>query len=299
MATLLQNVQAVCGELGLPVPSTLAASSSQLNSQIIAVMNGVLLDLLREKAWTALSKESRFVTVNYTYTGDVTAGSNMISNLSSTAGLSTDFMPSAQGLNVDTFITSVTSSSVMINIPASETAVSQPIVFSQAIYPMPFDFDRITASTAYNKSTRWEILGPKNAQDWQWLKSGYINSGPRARWRQIGGKFVVWPPPPADQEFGFEYQSKNAVQAADGQTKDQFTTDTDVSLIYDRLVVVATKLRLWEIKGFGSASLADQYRSTLDQFKAQDGGAEVLTFTSLSESNLLTQNNIPDVGYGQ
>ena len=92
MANLLTNVQDVCLEIGLPVPTQVATSTDPQVLQIQALMNRTGDTLSTERDWQALAAEYRFETVYYQYTGDVTEGSATITNLSSVTGLSTDFI---------------------------------------------------------------------------------------------------------------------------------------------------------------------------------------------------------------
>ena len=82
MANLLTDVQDVCLELGLPTPNAVATSTDQQILQIQALVNRVGDTLATERDWQVLASEYRFETVYYQYTGNVTAGSTTIANLS-------------------------------------------------------------------------------------------------------------------------------------------------------------------------------------------------------------------------
>ena len=132
MATLLQNVQDVCLELGLPSPTAVATSTDDATLQILALMNRVGDTLSTDFDWQALAAEYRFTTVYYTYTGDVVQGSDQITNLSSTVGLTSDFMVNGTGIMQDTFITSIVGTTATINIPSTATATGATFTFGQA-----------------------------------------------------------------------------------------------------------------------------------------------------------------------
>ena len=298
MATLLTNIQDVCLELGLPVPNVVIGANDDTSNQLVALMNRVGDSLLTEANWQFLSQEYRFQTVYYTYTGDVTQGSTTISNLSSTTGLTADFMINGTGVMQDTFVVSVGANSVTMNIPSTATATGQTFTFGQVQYALPSDYDHITNKTQYNKSNRWSVIGPKDAQEWQWLKASYVTTGPRMRYRLFNNKFVVWPMPSAVVTLGFEYQSKNWVVGADGTTKSRFSMDTDTSYYPDRLLVLGTKLKFFEIKGFDTTTLNADFARELMKFKALNEGADTLSLAPRYPNLLLTQNNLPDTGYG-
>jgi hypothetical protein len=298
MATLLQNVQNVCLELGLPSPNAVATSTDPQILQIQALLNRAGDILSTERDWQVLASEYRFETVYYTYTGDVTNGSTTITNLSSVVGLSTDFMATGTGIQQDSFLTSVGVSSAEMSIPSTQTATGITITFGQAKYSMPADYARIVNKTQYNKSNRWSIIGPKDAQEWQWLKASYVTTGPRMRFRIMGDKFTLWPMPTSILVMGFEYVSNAWVVGADGTLKTSATNDTDTFRFPDRLLVLGTKLKLFEIKGFDTTALLQDYTRELDKWKASESGADTLSLAPKYPNLLLTQNNLPDTGFG-
>lgn len=297
-ATLLQNVQDVCLELGLPSPNAVATSSDPQILQIQALLNRAGDILSTERDWQVLASEYRFETVYYTYTGDVTEGSTTLSNLSSVVGLSTDFMAAGTGIQQDSFLTSVETTTAEMSIPSTQTATGITITFGKAKYPMPDDFGRMVDKTQYNKSNRWSIIGPKDAQEWQWLKASYVTTGPRMRFRMMGNKFVLWPMPSAILVLGFEYVSNAWVIAQNGTLKTKATNDSDTFRFPDRLIVLGTKLKLFEIKGFDTTAVLQDYIRELDKWKASESGADTLSLAPKYPNLLLTQNNIPDTGYG-
>jgi hypothetical protein len=298
MANLLADVQDICLELGLPSPNAVATSSDPQVLQIQALINRVGDTLSTERDWQVLASEHRFETVYYQCTGDVTDGSTTITNLSSVTGLSTDFMCSGTGIMQDTFISSVGTTTVEMNIPSTETATGIQITFAQVMYSMPADYARMVDKTQYNKSNRWSIIGPKDAQEWQWLKASYVTTGPRMRFRMMGDKFTLWPMPTAVLVLGFEYVSNAWVRAADGTLKNKMTADSDVSRFPSRLMILGTKLKLFEIKGFDTVAVFQDYMRELDKWKASESGADTLSLAPKYPNLLLTQNNLPDTGYG-
>ena len=298
MASLLTNMQDVCMELGLPVPNIVIGAGDDQITQLTALMNRVGDLLTTEHNWQELAAEHRFNTVYYQYTGDVTLGSTQITNLSSIAGLTSDFQVVGEGIMQDTFVTSVSGTTANLNCPATATATGVTLTFGQTRYPMPSDYNRMANKTAYNRSNRWAVVGPKDAQEWQWLKSSYITTGPRMRYRIMGGKFTVWPMATSNVNLGFEYVSNSWVIGADGSRKTRFTADDDTSLFPDRLLVLGTKLKFFEIKGFDTTALWQDYNDELSKYKAYEAGADTLSLAPQFANVLLTQNNIPDVGYG-
>lgn len=300
MATLLQNIQDVCLELGLPVPTVVASTTDETVKQLQALYNRVGDTLTTENNWQALAREYRFETNYIQTTGSVVDGATTIA-LTNAAGITANFQVNGEGILQDTYVTAVDygTNTVTINIPATSTATNVTYNFGQANYPMPADYQRTVNKTMYNKSNRWSVIGPKTAQEWQWLKASYITTGPRMRYRIMADEFVIWPASyAANIVLGFEYQSNGWIEAADGTPKTKATVDTDTSVFPDRLLVLGTKLKYFEIKGFDTTTLYADYQRELSKFKAQDAGADTLSMAPRYPNILLTQNNIPDTGFG-
>lgn len=300
MATLLQNIQDVCIELGLPVPNAVATSTDETVKQLQALLNRVGDTLTTENNWQVLAKEYRFETVQYQYNGSIVLNEFTI-QLDDVTGITTNFQVQGNGVLQDTYVTAVDSAlnQVTINIPATGTYVDTQFTFGQANYPMPTDYERTVNKTMYNKTNRWSVIGPKSAQEWQWIKASYITTGPRMRYRIMGNEFVVWPAAyGANVVLGFEYQSNAWVESATGTPQQKALADSDTFLFPDRLLVLGTKLKYFEIKGFDTTTLYADYQRELSKFKAQDAGADTLSMAPRYPNILLTQNNLPDTGFG-
>lgn len=300
MATLIQNIQDVCLELGLSTPSVAANNTDETVLQLVALLNRVGDTLTTENNWQVLAKEYRFTTNYIQVNGDIVEGATTIT-LDDVTGITTNFQVTGNGVLQDTYVTSVNSgnNTVTINIPATGTFTDTQFSFGQANYPMPSDYERTANKTMYNKTNRWSVIGPKTAQEWQWLKASYITTGPRMRYRIMGNEFVIWPASYADNiVLGFEYQSNGWVIQPDGTPATKATNDQDTFVFPDRLLVLGTKLKYFEIKGFDTTTLFSDYQRELSKFKAQDAGADTLSFSARYPNILLTQNNLPDTGFG-
>jgi len=299
MATLLQNVQDVCLELGLPVPVTVSSTTDETVRQLQALLNRVGDTLTTENNWQVLAKEYRFETNQIQVNGSIVENELTI-QLDDVTGITTNFQVIGNGVLQDTYVTAVDSgtNTVTINIPATGTFSNTQYTFGQANYPMPSDYQRTVNKTQYNKTNRWSVIGPKSSQEWQWLKASYITTGPRMRYRIMGNKFTIWPMATTQVTLGFEYQSNAWVESAAGVAKTTATVDTDTFLFPDRLLVLGTKLKYFEIKGFDTTTLYSDYQRELSKFKAQDAGADTLSMAPRYPNILLTQNNLPDTGFG-
>lgn len=298
MATMLSLIQQASAEMGLAVPTYVAGNLSLDTIQQLALLNGLGNELQREYDWQALCTEYQFTTQYTATTGDTVLGSAVITNIPSTAGLDTTYMLVGQGINTNVNVLSVDSGTqVTVSQNSTATATGASLTFCKTKYANASDYDRQIDRTQWDKTRHWEMLGPESPQQWQWLKSGYIASGPRIRYRRMGGYFQIWPPISGNELLGMEYVSKNWVLSAAGAGKTAFTVDTDTCIFPDRLMVVGLKQKYFRIKGFGDVFL-DEYNEQLGIAKASDGGAATLSFAPQASQVLISVANIPDSGYG-
>ncbi len=302
MTTLLQLTQQAMGEMGLAVPTTVAGSSSNDLIQSLALLNAVGYEVSREFEWQYLNKEYRFTTVFYSYTGTLTNGSTSITAMSSIVGLTSDstFMVSGTGINQDTYLTAVSGATGTLSQAATASG-TVTLTFSQTKYALPSDFDRQINRTHFDKSKHWEMLGPESPQQWQWLKSAYISTGPRIRYRILGNYFQIWPMLGTNEYLGFEYISNNwvtSVSSTTGPDKTSFTIDTDTCVFPDRLMVLGIKLKYFSIKGFDTTDIRRDFEEQLSLAKTHDAGAPTLSFSPRISSVLVGWENIPDSNYG-
>ena len=295
---MLQLVNQVQSELNLAITPNVSGNPSQDTQQILALMNASGYELTKEYDWQCLENEYRFYTNYLTTTGTATTGSYVLTGLASTTGLNSNYSITGYNIAQDTYVVSVDSATqVTISQKASGTGIGQ-INFSQTIYPLPDYFETITDRTQWDKSKHWEMLGPEDAQQWQWLKSGYISTGPRMRWRILGSTFQVWPPMTTQEYLGFEYRSKGWARNASGDVKNSFTQDSDTTVFDDRIMVLYTKLKYFQIKSFDTTALTQDYQRYLSIAKANDKGSPNLSFAPYPTKVLIGWANIPDTGYG-
>lgn len=297
--TMLQMVQQVAAELNLAVPTYVVGNTSQDVQQILALMNGAGYDLVKEYDWQALQVQYRF------YTQAINCNATSVTNsvlLEVDPGVDITAVDSQWGItgyniNQDTNVVSVSGQTITMSQIASGGG-NGAIVLAQTAYDLPFDFENITNRTQWDKTKHWEALGPEDAQQWQWLKSGYISTGPRIRWRILDNQFQVWPPMNTQEYIGWEYKSNGYVRGADGSVKTSFTADSDTTVLNDRIIVLLTKAKYWGIKGFDTTVVSQDYQRYLSVAKANDKGAPNLSFAPYPSKVLIGYANIPDTGYG-
>jgi hypothetical protein len=299
--TMLQLIQQTAAELNLAVPTYVAGNTSQDVQQLLALMNGAGYELTKEYNWQRLEKEYRFYTNAITTNATSVNGSLILTVDPSTdiSAVTSQYSITGYDINQDTQVVTAnnTTKEILMSQMASGTGTGQ-VVLGQTEYTLPPDFEVITDRTHWDKTKHWEMLGPEDAQQWQWLKSGYISTGPRIRWRILGGKFQIWPVMNTQEYLGFEYRSKGWAESADGVVKNSFTQDSDTTFFDDRIMVLYTKLKYFQVKSFDTTALMQDYQRYLTIAKANDKGAPNLSFAPYPSKVLIGYANIPDTGYG-
>ena len=309
-ATLLSLFQTTMQGMGVAtygLPATVISNTNQDVVQTLALVNAGGDELVREhtQGWQALSKQYIFSAVYYTYTGTTTADSTTLSALSSTTGLTTNptyFMPVGGSIPQDTFLVSVNAgaSTAVMSQAATATASSVSITFSQVLFALPSDFDSQIDRTHWDKSKHWEMLGPETPQQREWLRSGWISTGPRVRYWYLGGYFQIWPPLGSTEVLAYEYKSKWWIYAtgAATTTKQLFTVDTDTTIWPDALMRAMIRLKYLEAKGLDTTAAMRVYTAQRDMAIANDAGSPTLSMNPQRNNILISYNNIPDSGYG-
>lgn len=297
-STCLQLIQQATGEMGLAVPATAVGNTNTDVIQLLALLNAVGYELTRKYQWQALSKLNLFQTEYLSTTGTVTSGSAVITGIPSTAGLSARYQVTGNGILQNAQIVSVDSlTQVTINQEATASGTGQALTFSQTQYAMPSDYDRQIDRTHWDKTQHWQMIGPESPQQWEWLTSGYISTGPRVHYRIFGSYFQIWPPQATQHYLGFEYISNAWASSVLGVSKTSFTVDTDTCMFPDRLMVLGLKSKYFQVKGLGDIYLPE-YKAEESIAYANDAGSQTLAMSPQITEVLISWNQIPDSGYG-
>lgn len=299
-STLLQLERQACGELGITVPASIVGNATADVVQLYYLMNACGYELLRMHEWRQMTIPYLFYTQYLTTTGNWTTSARTITGIPSTTGLDTTYQAIGVGINQSAFVASVDSATqVTLNQDFSAAGGTNATVYFQKMkYALPDDYDSMIPRTMWDKSKHWEMLGPEDAQQWEYLQSGYISTGPRIRWRLLGDYFQIWPGFSNAEFLGFEYRSKGWVRSSTGTTKNSFTLDTDTCIYPDRLMVDMCKLKYFEAKGFPTQVMQRNFQIQLEAAKGLDMSAANLSFAPRPATVLIGYDNIPDSGYG-
>ena len=302
-STLLQLVQNASVEMGLAMPQTVVGNTAADVQQLYYLANALGGELAREYPWEALNISYSWYSQFTQSDGVILEGTNTITGVDPAAVAfinsigATKFQVQGEGVIQNTSIVSASGTSVVITGVATGDG-SGNYVFGQTQYDLPSGFDRITDRTQYDKSKRWEMLGPETPQQWQWLKSSYISTGPRIRWRIMGSEFQIWPLTSTNEYLGFEYITTNWAFNSSGTQIPQFASDSDTCCFPDRLMILGLKKKYFEIKGFDTSAFQRDYDMQLNIAKANDQGSPTLSLAPRTANVLIGWENIPDANYG-
>lgn len=309
--TCLQIVNAALGELGFPQLTTLNGNTDPTAVQMLAILNseGEELRDTPEEGWTAMQTEFNLIVNPPTITvGDVGTNSAVIQNIPNTAGLTAgnwavigNFLPTAARIkSVDS------PSQVTMTMESTGAALQTPITFAQDTYALPADLKAYVDRTWWDRTNRWELLGPDSPQLDQWHRSGIVVTGPRRHWRQIGNslnnQYRLWPAPVEivnPIQLVFEYLSTNWVNMTGSTTSTgtnaAFTNDLDTSFLDDRALINGIKWRFKKIKGYGGwEDDRNDYVDFVDRLIARDGGGETLSLVKRVHPVFVSPANVQD-----
>lgn len=182
-------------------------------------------------------------------------------------------------------------------------------VDGQSEYTMPSDWSYFLDQTQWDRTNHWPLLGPKTAQEWQWLKGGLLSSGPRLRYRVLGGKFQLFPTPNAQNTptngsdgafvpwtLAMEYVSDTwLASATEANTFYNFAQDdTNLLLVDPWIMVKFIKMKYWEAKGLDTTAYSKDFIGMWESRIGKNKGAPMLTLAPRARTMLIGINNIPD-----
>ena len=290
----LKLIQQVTDELALYRPTALIGTQDPQIRQLMALLNRLGADITRQTEWQRLNKEYLIVTNSFTLTGTVTNGSKVISGLPTTTAITDQYTIIGTGIQPFAQVVTVNNlTEITMDMEAVESGTVE-LQFAQNKFDLPSDWNRQIPQTEWNRTQRWELLGPKSAQEWQTFKSGIVSAGPRQRFRILQNQLCLNPSPPDNQTLSFEYISDGWVEGVDGVAKTEVTQDTDTFIFSDSLLITGLKAQWLVAKGLDASFSLGEFRYLLEQEKSTNKSAPVLSTGAFAGSLLLTDRNTVD-----
>lgn len=310
--TLVQLIGDACSELGLVAPATVIGNSDQQVIQLLALAQREGMETYSMGTaiggWQELRQEYAF---NVESTGlvpvNITAGSNIIEFVSvpATPPQIGWVISNSAGSNANGFLYPSTVTSIIDNLhvtvsqASTITATNTNLAIGKDTYAFPVDIDHTIPQTFWDRSFRWQILGPLDPQEWQVLKSGISPTGPRRRFRIFDGNFVIDPVPYDDNRLVYEYYSMNWARSVNGVGQTRWLADTDSYYLNDQTFILGLIWRFRRAKGLDYAQEFETWSRAIERYKARQAAARSLPLNATASGvRLLNSNNVPDTGYG-
>lgn len=296
--TLLQLVDQMSAELGLSQPATVIGSSNNQTVQILALANRLGKDLVRDFEWQRLVQAYIWQTqVAVSTTGNITAGSKVITNIPNTASLQVGNVVTGTGQTPYAEILTIDSSTqVTLNAPVTTSTASVSMTFAKQDYDLPGGYDRMISDTNWDRTDHWRNLGTKSSQDWQFLQGGIISIGPRERYRIYNNKFRIFQALTTVYNFSFEYVSNYWVCAtgSDQGSKSAFTADTDTCVFPDDLMLAGLKFYFLKAKKLDYSIELGEFMRSLSYNKAQDVPVSAMSLAPVGMNQLVGPWSVQD-----
>lgn len=304
---LLNLIGAAAAELGLKAPLSVVNNVDPQVVQLLALAKREGKDFYqmggKQGGWQELRGENIFTTVSLTTTGTTVSGSAIITAIPSTATLAANTwsVASGTGIAANARIVSVDSATqVTLDQACTASGTATAIIFGQDAYSLPNDFSYFQQMTWWDRSYRWQMMGPLTAQEWQELKSGLSPIGPRRFFRIMGNKFYIHPAPSVTgNTLVFEYYSNAWCQSVSGTAQNTWAADTDYYNFDDDAFILGLKWRFKAAKGLDYAQEKADYAVVCERLLARNGGArDLMTNAQARNVRLLSSDQIPDTGFG-
>jgi len=167
-----------------------------------------------------------------------------------------------------------------------EKHFSLTTVQNQEAYPLPADWAGPIDQTEWDRTNHWSLIGQATPQQWQTLKSGIVALGPRLRYRYINDTVELFPTPTVTGgnvfvpfTLDFMYYANGWVVDEDGNTAQSAISDAATCMFNTRMMINGIKLKLWQIKGFDTTALQNDFDIMFNQAMSRNQGAPRLSLS--------------------
>jgi hypothetical protein len=306
--TLLELVNAATSEIGLQTYTMLIGNTDAQAKQILALAKREGKEFYgmahRLGGWQELRQQHIFnLTPEVTgYTATTTEGSATLTNVSPTPFALVIVPPpviTGTGIPYDTRYSGLSGNDIVMDSLATETGTGVALSFLYDTYSLPDDFAYFMQQTEWDRSFRWQLLGPTTGQEWQVLKSGISPTGPRRRFRVAGNRIMIDPAPTETEALVFEYYSNAWCQSSIRDPQSTWEADDDYYSLDDDCFILGLQWRIKAKKGLDYTEEKEQYDMACERAIARNGGNRDLPLNARAQGiNLLNSANVPDTGFG-
>lgn len=306
--TFLQLMQQAANEVGIPEPGQIIGAQDEQSKQLLAlaIREGKEFSQRANKngGWQDLHKEYSFTTAGVEgITGNVTSGSPLITNMSSTTGIVAGMVATGNGIQYyDTTVLSIDSpTQVTLSANSNETDTGVSLTFGTDNYALPSDLEYFITKTFWDGSYRWQLLGPLEAQEKNVIKYGISPVGPRRRfWIKSNRMYLNPPPTNSTDKIYYDYYSNAFALSTLGVAQSTWLADTDTYALDEDCFILGMIWRFLRSKGLDYGQEAKTYEDACQRIMSRDGAGRDLPMNARSTNlNLLSDANIPDSNYGE
>lgn len=178
---------------------------------------------------------------------------------------------------------------------ALRTSTTFTTVSGTANYDLATDYDRMVPDTAWNRTSRWMLVGPDSPQVNRWLNdSATAQASVRQRFIINGTRVNVWPTPTAAETVGYLYVSNKWARSSAAVAQTEFQADTDTSVFDPDLVKAELKWRFMAAKGMNADALKTEAMVLRDQRIAFDIGGTKLSLSPEPAAQFIELDQVAD-----
>lgn len=182
-----------------------------------------------------------------------------------------------------------------------------------SVYALPPDFLEMTEQTGWDRTNRTPLMGPLNAQQWQYLKAWQQGITIYVGFRLQPNEIWFWPmPPPAGHLITLEYRSSswvipNGVPPGNYNSLGAAGSDTPATygdiLLFDQWLLERMLKLYWKNEnGFESTTAGVEFGDAYEKVTGQANASQVLSLNGprlgIAGSRMLDSGNIPITNIG-
>jgi hypothetical protein len=157
----------------------------------------------------------------------------------------------------------------------------------------PDDLDHFLPDSFFDRTTRRQLMGPITPQMWQAIQAQPQLNSVFLAFRQRDNAFLITPTPSAGDTIAYEYVSTSWAESASGEAKAEFTADTDVTVLQERLFWLGIRWRFRKSKQLDYAEDFRTYEIEVQKVAARDGGPGMVDITGRTIYNAFGFPNVP------
>lgn len=162
-----------------------------------------------------------------------------------------------------------------------------------SFWPIPVDFYGLSPGLQFmsSKYPTMPLVGPITSEEMVQLKALVTSAAPSA-WRIINNNFEFFPILSAGEVLSYNYYSSQWILTVTGTRSLRWTSDTDGSLIDEKVLTRGLEWRWKAAKGFDYAEEFRRYEQTLDR---ADGRQNTSRMISMAQQRGFSDNIWPGI----